>query len=188
MSTPTTYTTPASPAPVTGGGEAGPAELPTPQGANTASQADLEAARPPPPAPNEADDVDETSSLMSKSSTSSLPGDVLVQNSVDMDRSHRVDIRGWRLLADVEFWQLFAIMGILAGIGLMTIKYVATHEQAILSWLTVFSNIGHDVNALWKRYDSSVKESFLIQRQQMHVSILSIGSFVGRLLSGEIPC
>ncbi len=67
-------------------------------------------------------DVDETSSLMSKSS--SLPGDVLVQNSVDMDRSHRVDIRGWRLLRNFEFWQFFAIMGILAGIGLMTIKYV----------------------------------------------------------------
>ncbi|KAK0645552.1 major facilitator superfamily domain-containing protein [Cercophora newfieldiana] len=166
-STPTTYTTPEDPAPVTGGGEAGSAELPTPEGASAASQADLEAARLPPPAPNEADDVDETSSLMSKSSTSSLPGDVLVQNSVDMDRSHRIDIRGWRLLADIEFWQLFAIMGILAGIGLMTIN-----------------NIGHDVNALWKRYDSTVKESFLIQRQQMHVSILSVGSFAGRLLSG----
>jgi hypothetical protein len=65
--------------------------------------------------------VDETSSLMSKSS-SSLAGDVLVQNSVDMDRSHRVDIRGWRLLRNVDFWQLFCIMGLLAGIGLMTIK------------------------------------------------------------------
>lgn len=63
---------------------------------------------------------DETSSLMSKNS--SLSGDVLVQSSVDMDRSHRVDIRGWRLLKNVEFWQLFSIMGILAGIGLMTIK------------------------------------------------------------------
>jgi len=123
MSTPTTYTTPASAAPVAGGGEAGSAELSTPQGASAASEADLEAARPPLPTPNEADDVDETSSLMSKSSgSSSLPGDVLVQNSVDMDRSHRVDIRGWRLLRDIEFWQLFAIMGILAGIGLMTIK------------------------------------------------------------------
>jgi hypothetical protein len=63
---------------------------------------------------------DETSSLMSKNS--SLLGDVLVQTSVDMDRSHRVDIRGWRLLKSLEFWQLFSIMGILAGIGLMTIK------------------------------------------------------------------
>jgi hypothetical protein len=65
-------------------------------------------------------DSDETSSLMSKNS--SLSGDIFVQSSVDMDRSHRVDIRGWRLLKNIEFWQLFSIMGILAGIGLMTIK------------------------------------------------------------------
>lgn len=49
------------------------------------------------------------------------------------------------------------------------------------------SNIGHDANALWKHYDDSVDEKFLINRQQMHVSILSIGSFVGRLLSGTVP-
>jgi hypothetical protein len=64
--------------------------------------------------------MDETSSLVSKAS--SLPGEILLQNSVDMDQSHRVDIRGWTLLRNIEFWQFFAIMGILAGIGLMTIK------------------------------------------------------------------
>ncbi|KAL2172834.1 hypothetical protein VTG60DRAFT_12 [Thermothelomyces hinnuleus] len=77
------------------------------------------------------------------------------------------DIRGWRLLRNLDFWQLFSIMGILAGIGLMTIN-----------------NIGHDVQALWKLYDDSVDEAFLVHRQQMHVSILSVGSFCGRLLSG----
>ncbi|KAK4126556.1 MFS general substrate transporter [Parathielavia appendiculata] len=151
---PTTYTTPAA--------AAGPSqEAPAPD------PADVEAA---PPALDAAAsheaEPDETSSLMSRSS-SSLAGDVLVQSSVDLDRSHRVDIRGWRLLRNVDFWQLFAIMGILAGIGLMTIN-----------------NIGHDANALWKRYDPAVDEAFLVQRQQMHVSILSVGSFCGRLLSG----
>ncbi|KAK0715019.1 major facilitator superfamily domain-containing protein [Lasiosphaeris hirsuta] len=161
---PTTYTTPGSSrttTPAAGGAEAGSAEPSTSEGA---FEADVEAARPALTA-EELEDIDETSSLMSKSS--SLPGDVLIQNSVDLDRSHRVDIRGWRLLTSLDFWQLFAIMGILAGIGLMTIN-----------------NIGHDVNALWKRYDDSVGEAFLIQRQQMHVSILSVGSFLGRLLSG----
>lgn len=67
-----------------------------------------------------AENVDETSSLMS--APSSLPGEVPVQSSVDMDRSHRVDIRGWQLLRTAEFWQLWCIMGILSGIGLMTIK------------------------------------------------------------------
>jgi hypothetical protein len=47
------------------------------------------------------------------------------------------------------------------------------------------SNIGQNVKALWKLYDSSVDEAFLVYRQQLHVSILSIASFGGRLLSGK---
>lgn len=62
--------------------------------------------------------VDETSSLVS----SSTEGREILAGSVDMDRSHRVDIRGFDLLRDFEFWQLFTIMAILSGIGLMTIK------------------------------------------------------------------
>ncbi|KAK7981870.1 hypothetical protein PG996_009556 [Apiospora saccharicola] len=117
---------------------------------------------------DEVEELDETSSLMSRASTSSsLPGEVFVQSSIDLDRSHRVDIRGWALLKNVEFWQLWVIMGILSGIGLMTIN-----------------NIGNDVTALWKHYDDSIDDKTLVLRQQMHVSILSIGSFVGRLLSG----
>jgi hypothetical protein len=65
-------------------------------------------------------ETDETSSLMSKSSSSS-PGDVSVESNVK-DHAHRVDIRGLKMLPLVEFWQLFALMGILTGIGLMTIK------------------------------------------------------------------
>lgn len=64
--------------------------------------------------------VDETSSLMSSSTEEE--GREIIAGSIDMDRSHRVDIRGFNLLRDVEFWQLFSIMGILAGVGLMTIK------------------------------------------------------------------
>jgi len=66
------------------------------------------------------DETDETSSLMSKS-TSSSPGDVLEENSVK-DHAHRVDIRGIRMLSLIEFWQLFALMGLMTGVGLMTIK------------------------------------------------------------------
>lgn len=68
-------------------------------------------------------ELDEAASLISGSSrSSSLPGEVLVQSSIDMDRSHRVDIRGWDLLKNLEFWQLWVVMAILSGIGLMTIK------------------------------------------------------------------
>ncbi|KAF4512941.1 hypothetical protein G6O67_000268 [Ophiocordyceps sinensis] len=77
------------------------------------------------------------------------------------------DIRGLQLLRTQSFWHLFSIMAILAGTGLMTIN-----------------NIGNNVNALWKRFDESVSKSFLVHSQQMHVSILSVCSFIGRLLSG----
>lgn len=70
-------------------------------------------------------DADETSSLMSKSSISDL-GDVCCQeDGAKVSRghdSHRLDIRGMALLRKVEFWQLFAMLGLLTGIGLMTIK------------------------------------------------------------------
>jgi hypothetical protein len=65
-------------------------------------------------------ETDETSSLMSKS-TSSSSGD-LSEETIVKDHAHRVDIRGIKMLPLVEFWQLFALMGILTGIGLMTIK------------------------------------------------------------------
>lgn len=66
--------------------------------------------------------VSETSSLMSgRNSTSS-------HNSDDMPptASHHhslyTDVRGWDLLNKIEFWQLVALLGLLSGIGLMTIK------------------------------------------------------------------
>lgn len=61
-------------------------------------------------------ETDETSSLMSKSTTS---GDEVVDMK---DHAHRTDIRGFKMLPLIEFWQLFALMGILTGVGLMTIK------------------------------------------------------------------
>ena len=46
------------------------------------------------------------------------------------------------------------------------------------------SNIGNDATALWRHYDDSATEDFIMKRQAMHVSILSVCSFVGRLSSG----
>ena len=63
--------------------------------------------------------TDESSSLMSRSAASSVA--IVGENHVK-DRAHRLDIRGLQMLHLVEFWQLFALMGILTGIGLMTIK------------------------------------------------------------------
>ena len=46
------------------------------------------------------------------------------------------------------------------------------------------SNIGHDVQALWNHYDATLDKDFVTHRQLWHVSIISLGSFFGRLVSG----
>lgn len=82
------------------------------------SDADNEA-----PVTLEASDVeaDETSSLISSS-----PGDVPYQHddakAVAHHGSQHVDIRGLAVLKHMEFYQLWLLLGILTGTGLMTIK------------------------------------------------------------------
>ena len=70
--------------------------------------------------------ADETSSLLSNSSSASIPGDIPSQNHEDEaavnSSSHHPDIRGFAMIPRAEFWQLFLLMGLLAGVGLMTIK------------------------------------------------------------------
>ncbi|EAW14187.1 putative MFS transporter [Aspergillus clavatus NRRL 1] len=117
-------------------------------------------------------DADETSSLVSKPA-SRLSRDTLdgcntdeILSNVPIDLPHP-DVRGLAMLPKIEFWQLFLTMALLSGIGLMTIN-----------------NIGNTAKALWKHYDDSASPRFIHQRQVMHVSILSFGNFIGRLLSG----
>ncbi|KIX04088.1 uncharacterized protein Z518_07641 [Rhinocladiella mackenziei CBS 650.93] len=112
---------------------------------------------------------DENSSLLSKSSIEDAE-DFEGSKHIESDRNHEsphLDIRGFALLPHPEFWQLFCMLGLLTGIGLMTIN-----------------NIGNDAQALWKHYDPSTTPAFIEKRQAMHVSILSFCSFSGRLLSG----
>ncbi|KFZ02928.1 hypothetical protein V502_11379 [Pseudogymnoascus sp. VKM F-4520 (FW-2644)] len=109
-------------------------------------------------------EVSETSSLLS--SNASIRDD-LEGNVAHKDPSHHVDIRGLRLFVNAKFWFLFALMGLLSGIGLMTIN-----------------NIGNNATALWRHYDPDTDPTYITKRRAMHVSILSICSFVGRLLSG----
>ncbi|WZH47411.1 major facilitator superfamily domain-containing protein [Fusarium acuminatum] len=111
-------------------------------------------------------EVGETSPLTSRPS-SRVEQPLLGNHDINSDGSHHVDIRGLALVRSVSFWHLFVIMGILAGVGLMTIN-----------------NIGNDAKALWKHYDKNVTDDTLVHRQQMHVSTLSICSFLGRLSSG----
>ena len=70
--------------------------------------------------------ADESSSLLSNSSSASTPGDIPSQSHEDEaaanSSSHHPDIRGFAMIPRAEFWQLFLLMGLLAGVGLMTIK------------------------------------------------------------------
>ncbi|KAH0556938.1 hypothetical protein GP486_005277 [Trichoglossum hirsutum] len=115
-------------------------------------------------------DTEELSSLIS-SPSSPRPGDVAYDQEgvteANGDRSHHLDIRGIKLLPEAKFWQLFTLLGLLTGVGLMTIN-----------------NIGNDAQALWNHYDDSADPKFIQKWQAMHVSILSLMSFTGRLLSG----
>lgn len=85
----------------------------------------------------------------------------------DASALQHLDVRGWPLVRLPRFWLIFSLLGLLTGIGLMTIN-----------------NIGNVTVALWKHSDRDVSEGFITQTQSMHVSILSFCSFCGRLLSG----
>lgn len=127
----------------------------------------------------------ETSSLLSKSSASGpgvfSPPEPADSPDTNNDSPH-LDIRGFALLSHIQFWQLFLMMGLITGIGLMTIKLVAFLPYSVTT--NIISNIGNDTQALWKHYDASVEDSFIQRRQNIHVCIISFASFSGRLLSG----
>ena len=61
----------------------------------------------------------ETSSLLSKSSG---PGDVEIIEDAGDDDSRKIDIRGFALLSHVKFYMMWILLGLMTGIGLMTIK------------------------------------------------------------------
>ncbi|DAA78673.1 TPA_exp: putative MFS transporter [Trichophyton benhamiae CBS 112371] len=121
----------------------------------------------PRPTPPDAE-ADETSSLMSRPRSLSDSGS-FSQYDQAKHGAHAAgpDIRGLSLLPTPEFWQLFLLLGISTGVGLMTIN-----------------NIGNDVMALWRHVDPDVDSHFLRERQALHVSVFSVISFTGRLLSG----
>lgn len=106
------------------------------------------------------DHADEASSLLSE------PEDA-TKHPKHRAHVHPLDIRGIQLLPHPEFWLIFIMLGILTGIGLMTIN-----------------NIGNDAQALWTYYDGKTSNAFIIRRQLFHVSLISAGSFLGRLSSG----
>lgn len=111
-------------------------------------------------------DVDETSSLVS-SGSGDIPDKATSSEDLEAPHSHKPEITGWALLRSGSFWKLFILLGLLCGVGLMTIN-----------------NIGNNAKTLWHHYDDKASHDFIQSRQLMHVSILSLMSFAGRLSSG----
>ncbi|PWW76394.1 MFS general substrate transporter [Tuber magnatum] len=126
---------------------------------------------------------DEGSSFLTKSSSSGGSEEDQVDTesncgqvfgNSDIHHGHHIDIRGWALTRKPEFWLLFLLLGLLTGTGLMTIN-----------------NIGHSVQALWAKFAPDKHPDFVQGQQSMHVSILSLCSFCGRMVSGvssDIMC
>ncbi|OJD19854.1 hypothetical protein AJ78_00214 [Emergomyces pasteurianus Ep9510] len=142
-----------------------PSNLPIPQDSTSGSAGCSESAAP-------ILDPDETSSLMARSISPRSSKDSFYDEDspVNPRRDSRyADVRGWSMISTVEFWQLFILLGLFTGIGLMTIN-----------------NIGNNVKALWNYFDDSANSEFIQKRQMMHVSTISILSCVGRLLSGML--
>lgn len=108
---------------------------------------------------------DEHSSLISSPSPPNTPNNE--GSKMTPHSEAHLDVRGMALLRLPEFWQLFIMLGLLCGIGLMTIN-----------------NIGNMTQSLWLAYDPSTSSAFIAKRQVLHVSLLSLSSFTGRLLSG----
>ena len=63
------------------------------------------------------------SSPLTSRSASSGPGDITHARKESFHRGHSpLDIRGFSLLREAAFWQLFTTMALISGVGLMTIK------------------------------------------------------------------
>ena len=113
---------------------------------------------------SELGNAEERSSLVS--SESNGPGDIETIKD-HPNHAQKGDITGWILLKTPAFWRLWVMLGLLCGVGLMTIN-----------------NIGNDARALWYHYDDTVSHDFIQGRQLVHVGLLSLMSFTGRLSSG----
>lgn len=75
--------------------------------------------------PHQADEEELSGPSTETSSLLSGPGDIVDSDdaaSKKSSHSHCVDVTGLALLYKPDFWQLWVLMGLLTGVGLMTIK------------------------------------------------------------------
>ena len=76
-----------------------------------------------------------------------------------------IDITGLALLSKSEFWQLWVLMGLLTGVGLMTIKYVSSEScvsSSLISTATLvtMSRLSGNTGMTRSRTISSLIDNF----------------------------
>lgn len=116
--------------------------------------------------------------------------DPVVYNS-GVIKSSTIDIHGTKLLKSSLFWMHFLVMGILAGIGQMYIyscgyivnALVLSERRALATIEVAAASI--DPSALAAR-EAQLFRVLVQETQSLHVGIISLSSFVGRLSSGTI--
>jgi MFS family permease len=72
-----------------------------------------------------ADEDESSGPSTEESSLLSVPGDIVNDDDAASNKSahsHSIDVTGLALLSKPDFWQLWVLMGLLSGVGLMTIK------------------------------------------------------------------
>lgn len=105
----------------------------------------------------------ETSSLLS-----SGPGDIIDDDDDAASKKSTkscIDITGLALLSKSEFWQLWVLMGLLTGVGLMTIKYVSSEScvsSSLISTATLvtMSRLSGNTGMTRSRTISSLIDNF----------------------------
>lgn len=97
-----------------------------------------------------------------------------------------LDVNGWALLSERDFWTLFCFLGLCSGVGLMCESYPGTSTTAraepdIGCGSTDINNLGTMVTTLASPEEDSVA---VVKKQASLVSLLSLMNSAGRLAIG----
>lgn len=114
--------------------------------------------------------IPDSSTPLSSSSSSSPKGQSSKGQSFEIEQEHSV--KTWDMLKTMEFWTQFAVLGLLSGTAQMYIYCCGYIVRALVLSQTEVSGLP-DL--------SSVQST-----QSLQVALISIFSFVGRMLSGSL--
>lgn len=129
-------------------------------------------------------DADDTPSRTSRRTTSVEMIELTHRQHDPEAESHGdkigIDIHGMQLVRSSLFWSHVVIMGVLAGIGQMYIYSCGYIVKALLTFEYEISTLPSNTQDDIEKFLSVVH-----QTQSLHVGIISLSSFAGRIFSGS---